>query len=105
MKKAAKSGKGATFEEHEYTEADFEPGTGPLPPGAEDGFDPNILLDPRTGRLVYKTPEQRQAIKPRPGASSLTEPIRIYTDGSSVKNGQAGAYAGVGVYFGPKDKR
>ena len=89
-----------------YNEADFEPGTGPLPPGAIDGFDPNILLNPKTGELVYKTPLQRQAVKPVPGsAGSVTEPIRIYTDGSSIGNGKVGAYAGVGVYFGPRDKR
>ena len=29
--------------------------------------------------------------------------LRIYTDGSSLRNGQAGARAGVGVYFGPQD--
>jgi ribonuclease HI len=29
----------------------------------------------------------------------------IYTDGSSLANGRAGAVAGVGVYFGPGDKR
>ncbi|KAK5143037.1 hypothetical protein LTR04_002031 [Oleoguttula sp. CCFEE 6159] len=31
--------------------------------------------------------------------------LRIYTDGSSLGNGQRGAVAGVGVYFGPKDSR
>lgn len=101
-KKAANSTKSAASS---YNEADFEPGTGPLPPDAEDGFDPNIVLDPESGNIIYKTQEQRQATKSRPAAGTQTEPIRIHTDGSSLSNGQAGAFAGVGVYFGPGDKR
>lgn len=31
--------------------------------------------------------------------------LRIYTDGSSLKNGRTQAAAGVGVYFGPGDSR
>jgi ribonuclease HI len=31
--------------------------------------------------------------------------IRVYTDGSSRRNGQVGAVAGVGVYFGENDPR
>ncbi|GAW22084.1 hypothetical protein ANO14919_116190 [Xylariales sp. No.14919] len=31
--------------------------------------------------------------------------LRIFTDGSSLSNGRAGAIAGVGVYFGEGDKR
>ena len=31
--------------------------------------------------------------------------LYIYTDGSSLRNGQEGACAGVGVYFGPRDTR
>lgn len=89
----------------EYNEIDYEPGTAPLPPSAEDGFDPNIILNPETGTIVYKTQEQRQATKPDPAGASQTGPIRIHTDGSSLGNGTAGAFAGVGVYFGPKDKR
>lgn len=89
----------------EFNEADHEPGTAPLPSDVEDGFDPNILLDAETGKIAYKTQEQRQATKPRPLGLSQTEPIRIHTDGSSSGNGTAGAFAGVGVYFGPCDKR
>ncbi|KAL9131724.1 MAG: hypothetical protein Q9217_000399 [Psora testacea] len=89
----------------EYNEEAFEPGTGPLPPGSEDGFDANIMFDPGSGKVVYKTQEQRQATKPAPTGGSLTGPIRIYTDGSSLGNGKAGAFAGIGVYFGPSDKR
>ena len=83
----------------------YEPGTGPLPPDAEDGFDPSIMLDPDSGKLVYKTEEQRQAMKRAPLGGSMTGPIRIHTDGSSIGNGTTGAFAGVGVYFGPGDRR
>lgn len=81
----------------------FEPGDGPLPPGAEDGFDPNVLLEPKTGKVVYKTAEEKAATKPQPkGPPGM---LRIYTDGSSLKNGKSAATAGVGVYFGPNDAR
>ena len=89
----------------EYNEEEFEAGMGPLPPGAEDGFDPNIMLDPVTGKVVYKTQEQRQATKLAPTGDTQIGPIRVYTDGSSLGNGTAGAFAGVGVYFGPSHKR
>lgn len=91
----------------EYNEADYEAGTAPLPADAEDGFDPNVVLDPETGKVVYKTQEQRQATK-RVGNGNgnwQTGPVRIHTDGSSLGNGTAGAFAGVGVYFGPNDPR
>ena len=104
-KKAKRTAKSTKAVNLVYNEADFEPGFGPLPPDAEDGFDPNIMLDPISGKLVYKTQEQRQATKLRPSAAAQTEPIRIHTDGSSLGNGRAGAFAGVGVYFGPGDKR
>lgn len=78
-----------------------EAGAGPLPPAAEDGFDPNVLLDPKTGQVVYKTKEQRTATKTQPtGPPGM---LRIYTDGSSLRNGTKIASAGVGVYFGPED--
>ncbi|KAI9924551.1 hypothetical protein MW887_006824 [Aspergillus wentii] len=81
----------------------FEAGDSALPPGAEDGFDPNIILDPATGKAVYKTKDQKAATK----AKSTGPPgmLRIYTDGSSLKNGRELASAGVGVYFGPEDTR
>lgn len=89
----------------EFSDANLEPGVGPLPPGAEDDFDPNVMLDPQTGKIVYKTQEQRQATKSRPSTGLQTEPIRVHTDGSSLGNGRTNAFAGVGVYFGPGDKR
>ncbi|EFW22435.1 ribonuclease H [Coccidioides posadasii str. Silveira] len=84
---------------------EYPPGTGPLPPGAEDGFDPNILLDPSTGRLVYKTPEQKAATKLQAKPVPPPNMLKIYTDGSSLGNGKAVSKAGVGVYFGPGDER
>ena len=80
------------------------PGTTPLPPGALDGFDPNVLLDPTTGQLVYRTDTQKKATKlqPKTGVPGM---LNIYTDGSSLRNGSKIASAGVGVYFGSGDNR
>ena len=105
VKKVTNGSKVAKSDVPDYNEVDYDPGTGPLPPGAEDGFDPNIILDPISGNLVYKTEEQRKATKSAPGVGSQTGPIRIHTDGSSLGNGKMGAFAGVGVYFGPNDRR
>ncbi|KAF9893555.1 hypothetical protein FE257_010867 [Aspergillus nanangensis] len=79
----------------------LEPGEGALPHGAEDGFDPNLLLDPTTGKVVYKLQEQKAATKTK--STGPPGMLRIYTDGSALKNGQKLASAGVGVYFGPGD--
>lgn len=88
----------------EYDEDFFAPGFGPLPPGSVDGFDRNIRLD-SDGNLVYKTMEERQATRKVYSDVDQTRPIRVHTDGSSLSNGQQGAMAGIGVYFGPGDKR
>ena len=82
----------------------YEPGV-EVPPGIEDGFDPNVLLEPDSGNVVFKSRAQNEATKlhaTRPAANSA---LRIFTDGSSLKNGQKGAFAGIGVYFGPSDAR
>ena len=105
MPKTLKSNAATTASIPDFDEADFEPGTAPLPPGTEDGYDPNLMLDPATGHIVYKTQEQRQATRIRPVGPSKTEPLRIYTDGSSLGNGTGGANAGVGIWFGPGDVR
>ncbi|KAM5464005.1 putative ribonuclease H [Microsporum audouinii] len=83
---------------------EYAAGTGPLPLGADDGFDPNILLDPTTGKIVYKTPEQKKVTKMQPKPSGPPGMLKIYTDGSALRNGTARARAGVGVYFGPDDE-
>lgn len=82
----------------------YEPGTGPLPPGAEDGFDPNIKLD-INGNLVHKTEAEKTTKKKIPKPLPPPGMLTIYTDGSSLRNGAAGARAGVGVYFGPGDSK
>lgn len=88
----------------EYNEEDYEPGTGPLPLGAEDGFDPNVVFDAETGTVVYKTEDRRKATKLQAKACQ-DGMLRVHTDGSSLGNGSQGAFAGVGVYFGPDDSR
>lgn len=86
-------------------DGDYEAGEGPLPADAEDGFDPNIALDPKTGKVEYKSNGQLNATKWQANGLAPDGMLRIYTDGSSLGNGQNGAVAGVGVYFGPNDKR
>ena len=98
----SRNGKGAHVE---YIESDYEAGTGPMPPGMEDGFDSNIFLDPRTGQVVYKSEEQRQATKIQVLGGAPADSLRIFTDGSALGNGGPNAFAGVGIYFGPDDPR
>ncbi|TKA64464.1 hypothetical protein B0A49_07084 [Cryomyces minteri] len=83
----------------------YEAGEGPLPEGAEDGFDPGIILNPQTGKVEYRTGEHNNAMKWYATGMAADSMLRIYTDGSSLGDGQQGAVAGVGVYFGPKDSR
>jgi ribonuclease HI len=85
--------------------ADFAPGEGPLPEDAEDGFDSSIILDQTTGEPRYKTAEERARVKPQAVRPAKDSFVKIYTDGSSLGNGQLGAVGGVGVYFGPGDGR
>ncbi|KAJ9622380.1 hypothetical protein H2203_006599 [Taxawa tesnikishii (nom. ined.)] len=76
-------------------DVEYEPGEGPLPSDAEDGFDPRILLDPTTGKAVWKSEEHLNATKwQATGSSDETGVLRIYTDGSSLGNGGMGATAG-----------
>lgn len=82
----------------------YEPGIGPLPPGADDGFDPNIKLD-SSGKLVHRTEAEKTSRKSIPKPTLAPGMLIIYTDGSSLRNGAAGARAGVGVYFGPGDSK
>ena len=98
---------GAGFEEG----GEYEAGEGPVPPDAEDNFDPTITLDQTLGTARYKTASELSKTKYQASAPVKASPIRIYTDGSALSNGQrdsAGqstAIGGVGVYFGPLDKR
>lgn len=86
------------------TNGDFEPGTGPLPPGAEDGFDRTLKLDLATGAVQYKTYAELSALKMQP-TGEFEGPLKICTDGATKGNGKIGAYAGLGVWFGPNDPR
>ena len=83
----------------------YPPGRGPVPPGSEDNFDPNIKLE-ADGTIRHKTEEEKRKTKTittaKEGAGAM---LKIYTDGSSLSNGQAGARAGVGVFFGPGDPK
>ncbi|KAF2268916.1 ribonuclease H-like protein [Lojkania enalia] len=83
---------------------DMEPGTGPLPPDAEDGMDPTILFNAATGFINHKSEAQQNAKKLQP-TGEFSGPIHVYTDGSSLGNGSVGAVAGVGIYFGANDPR
>jgi len=82
----------------------WEPGMGPLPPDAVDGFDPNLKLDTETGNIRNKTADELNGTRRQP-TGDFTGPIHVYTDGSSLGNGKVGAIGGVGVYFGPNDAR
>jgi ribonuclease HI len=86
-------------------QGEYERGDAPLPDGAEDGFDRDLLLDPTTDGMRYKTREEREAYRYQATRPVNEAPIRIWTDGSSLANGSANAWGGVGVYFGPQDRR
>lgn len=86
-------------------DGDYEAGEGPLPAGTEDGFDPRITLDPASGKVQYKSDEHLNKTKWQATGPTEEGMLRVYTDGSSLGNGALGAVAGVGVYFGPNDKR
>jgi ribonuclease HI len=85
------------------TNGDYEPGTGPLPPDAEDGFDRTIKLN-ADGTLGYKDVDELYARKLQANGD-FTGPLEIYTDGAARGNGQLGAVAGVGIWFGDNDSR
>ncbi|KNG50402.1 ribonuclease h [Stemphylium lycopersici] len=86
------------------TDIKMEPGMGPLPSDAVDGFDPNIKLDDTYGDIRAKTEDELSATKQQP-TGHFNGPIYVDTDGGSRGNGRTGAKAGVGVYFGPNDPR
>lgn len=88
-------------------QGEYPPGEAPLPSDTEDNFDKDILLDPTnpTNPARYKTREEREKNTYQVSRPVPTAPIRIYTDGSSLSNGKTTAWGGVGVFFGPADKR
>ncbi|KAL5116689.1 hypothetical protein ACEQ8H_005438 [Pleosporales sp. CAS-2024a] len=82
----------------------YEPGMGPLPEGAEDGFDHLHKLDAESGQIRRRTHDELNRTRLQP-TGDFSGYITVYTDGSSLGNGRAGAVGGVGVYFGPNDSR
>ncbi len=82
----------------------YDIGRRPLPPGAEDGYDPNVKLA-SDGTIVDRTEQEKRKTKLVTKVQDPPGMLRIFTDGSSLSNGQAGARAGVGVYFGPQDPK
>ena len=110
LKKSKKGSNGSARTKHQSQSvkdnepATYEPGLN-LPPGAEDGFDPNIILGPGTGNVIIKTSSQKSATKLRAVGPAPASMLKVHTDGSALRNGQEGAFAGVGIYFGPSDPR
>lgn len=86
-------------------QGEYEPGEAPLPEDIEDDFDRDIILDQSTNGARYKTREERERVKYQAVRPVKDAAIRIYTDGSSLANGSSNAWGGVGVFFGPADKR
>ncbi|KAL1602547.1 hypothetical protein SLS60_005963 [Paraconiothyrium brasiliense] len=87
------------------TNGEYEPGTGPLPPDSEDGFDRRIKHGrPGGPEVEWKTQEELNLRKLQP-TGDFEGILDIYTDGASKGNGQLGAYAGFGIWFGPNDPR
>nr|POE53406.1 ribonuclease h [Quercus suber] len=113
LAKKAKTGKGrksqSVKDEHDYDDQPdygaYEPGEAPFLPDTVDGFDTSILLDQETGGLRYKTGTELLATKYQATDPVRDVPLKIWTDGSTLANGQSGAVAGVGVFFGPLDGR
>jgi ribonuclease HI len=108
LKKAKKAKKGIKDELSPppmLEQGEYEPGEAPLSEDAEDGFDSSIMLDHTTNGARYKTREEREKMTYQVARPVKDAPIRIYTDGSSLSNGKSSAWGGVGVFFGPADKR
>jgi len=82
-----------------------EPLWAPLPADAEDGFDRRVIMDLDSGKMRWKTEEELGAAKLILKPDNYADSLQIYTDGSCRGNGQKGAIAGVGVYFGKNDPR
>lgn len=110
-KKQKKSSGNTAAVEDEIDESLYEPGTGPLPPGAEDGFDPRVklrALGPESfAPIEYKDYNQRDTWKMQAVALRYDTCIDVYTDGACKNNGKraAGPSAGWGVFFGDYDRR
>jgi ribonuclease HI len=88
------------------SEDTFNPYLKELPDDAEDSFDYSMKLDAETGQLRLKTKRELDALKVVPlPTSKAGETVKVWTDGACRANGQPGAAAGVGVWFGHQDPR
>jgi ribonuclease HI len=103
----SKDKKGTPAPTAEETKASMtgEPLYAPLPSDAEDGFDRRVIMDLDNGKMRWKTNEELNATKMMFKPDNYADSLHIYTDGACRGNGQKGAIAGVGVYFGPGDER
>ncbi|KAF4460692.1 RNase H domain [Fusarium albosuccineum] len=61
--------------------------------------EPEFEIEERPAKKLKPAPKQEADLGPG------EDVLKIYTDGSSLANGKAGARAGLGVYFGPNDPR
>ncbi|KAJ4289535.1 hypothetical protein N0V90_010864 [Kalmusia sp. IMI 367209] len=84
---------------------EYEPGMGPLPLEAEDGFDRTIKHGPPNGPEVERKTQEELNLRKLQPTGDFEGTLEIYTDGASKGNGQLGAYAGFGIWFGPNDAR
>lgn len=88
-------------------EASPELGSEPEP--QDPGPEPEPELEPVPESEDEDVANQEDSMDPvePEDEGDLEDPanIKIYTDGSSLRNGQTGAKAGVGVYFGANDSR
>ena len=80
-------------------------GWDPLLADAEDGFDNRITFDSSIGKIRYKSSKESEATKFQAMVDPSADLLEIWTDGACRSNGQKGAIAGVGVFFGRNDPR
>ena len=99
---------GASFREASGTEVTVDL---PIEKGADVGgrqglsLGRNLIVSTHLGRPFPRDADSKDQVE-SPGADHADEgDVRVYTDGSSLRNGQAEALAGIGVYFGPSDQR
>ncbi|KAJ3049875.1 hypothetical protein HK097_009139 [Rhizophlyctis rosea] len=81
------------------------------PPSDDDAYGDDLAIAYIEAEAKSNTPSSTSAQttvihKPAPTISTSTLPkLDVYTDGSCIGNGQMGARAGIGVWYGPNDDR
>lgn len=86
----------------EWGDAKAIEGIGEKVPGA--GADDDLAVDDNDFACMLMSDDDSPAITSM-GMKSKRPVLEIHTDGSALKNGRAGAAAGVGVFFGVNDSR